>query len=167
MHNGVELILRAAFIGVGATIVIDAWAWVLKRGLGMASLDMGMVGRWLGHLARGKFAHAGIARAAPVRGEQALGWVAHYVIGVVFALALLAFMGLDWARAPSVLPALLFGLLTVLFPFLLMQPAMGAGFAASKTPRPVQARLRSLLTHAVFGVGLYLAACLSAQWSVA
>jgi len=40
-------------------------------------------------------------------------------------------------------------------PFFLMQPGMGAGIATSKTPRPNAARLQSLITHAVFGLGLY------------
>jgi hypothetical protein len=47
-------------------------------------------------------------------------------------------------------------------PFLLMQPALGAGIAAAKTPNPTAARLRSLMTHAVFGLGLYFAARLTA-----
>lgn len=38
-----------------------------------------------------------------------------------------------------------------------MQPGMGAGIAASRTPNPRAARLQSLVTHAVFGLGLYLA----------
>jgi hypothetical protein len=41
-----------------------------------------------------------------------------------------------------------------------MQPGMGAGIAARRTPRPGAARLQSLVTHAVFGFGLYAAATL-------
>jgi len=58
------------------------------------------------------------------------------------------------------LPALAFGLVTTLAPFLVMQPAFGFGIAASKTPKPSQARLKSLMTHTVFGRGLYLWALL-------
>jgi len=39
-----------------------------------------------------------------------------------------------------------------------MQPAMGAGFAASRTPAPMKNRIRSVANHAVFGLGLYLSA---------
>jgi hypothetical protein len=39
-----------------------------------------------------------------------------------------------------------------------MHPGMGAGIAASRTPKPAVARINSLLTHAIFGLGLYLAA---------
>jgi len=37
-----------------------------------------------------------------------------------------------------------------------MQPAFGLGVAAAKTPDPTTARLRSLRTHATYGLGLYL-----------
>jgi hypothetical protein len=38
-----------------------------------------------------------------------------------------------------------------------MQPGMGAGVFASRTPNPVAARLRSLTTHTIFAAGLYAA----------
>ena len=66
---------------------------------------------------------------------------------------------LDWLRAPSFLPAMLLGLATVAAPFLLMQPGMGAGIAASRTPDPATARVRSLVNHGLFALGLYVAGC--------
>jgi hypothetical protein len=53
---------------------------------------------------------------------------------------------------------LLYGIVTVVFPFFILQPSFGLGVAASKTPKPAQARLKSLATHSVFGIGLYLCA---------
>ena len=50
-------------------------------------------------------------------------------------------------------------------PFLLMQPGMGAGIAASRTPRPAIARVHSLLNHLAFGAGLYLSALLLQAFS--
>ncbi|KMN30639.1 membrane protein [Chromobacterium sp. LK1] len=159
-----EWLARGALVGVGATAVMDAWAWLLRRGFGEPSLDYALVGRWIGHWRRGRFRHAGIVRAEPVRGERALGWLAHYLIGVVFALLLLAACGAAWWREPTPGPALLFGLASVAAPFLLMQPAMGAGFFAAKTPQPWVTRRRSLMAHASFGVGLYAAAWVLAPW---
>lgn len=109
-------------------------------------------------IARGRFRHERIATAEPVRGERAIGWTAHYLIGIVFAGALLAICGLAWARQPTLAPALTLGIATVAAPFLLMQPGMGAGIAASRTPQPNSARLQSLITHAISGLGLYAAA---------
>ena len=66
--------------------------------------------------------------------------------------------GLAWIQRPTIGPALIVGIGTVAAPFLLMQPGMGAGIAASRTPRPAAARIQSLVTHAVFGLGLYATA---------
>jgi hypothetical protein len=49
-------------------------------------------------------------------------------------------------------------LLALVAPFFILQPGMGAGVAASKTPNPNAARLRSVLAHTIFGVGLYVSA---------
>ena len=95
-----------------------------------------------------------------MEGEKAIGWAAHYAIGIAFAAAFLAICGLEWAQRPTLAPALAFGVVTVAAPFLLMQPGMGAGVAASRAPRPGAARLQSLLNHTVFGLGLYAAAWL-------
>jgi Protein of unknown function (DUF2938) len=57
---------------------------------------------------------------------------------------------------------LIVGLLTLVAPFFIMQPGMGAGIAASKTPNPNVARRRSVVAHTVFGIGLYGSALLSA-----
>lgn len=154
--------LDALAIGVGATAVMDVWAVALKRFWCIPSLNLAMVGRWLGHLPRGTVTHANIAQAAPVRDEAILGWTAHYVIGVLFAAVLLALAGQEWVRQPTFAPALLAGLVSVAAPFCILQPGMGAGLAASKTPHPGAARLRSLMAHTAFGIGLYLAALL---WS--
>jgi hypothetical protein len=139
---------------------MDAWGLARKRLLGAKAPDYGVVGRWLAYMPRGRFRHDPIAATPPVRGERVIGWTAHYAIGIAFAALLLAIWGLDWARQPTLAPALIVGVATVAAPFLLMQPGMGAGIAASRTPRPSAARLQSLATHTVFGLGLYAAALL-------
>ncbi|WP_046168085.1 DUF2938 domain-containing protein [Chromobacterium vaccinii] len=153
-----SLLPYAVALGIGATLIMDAWALLLKRAFGIPSLDYAMVGRWLGHRPRGHFRHDGIGRSAPIPGEKALGWAAHYLIGMLFAYLLLALCGPAWLARPTLLPALAFGLLSVAAPFLILQPGMGAGIAARNTPNPKAARLRSLSAHAAFGLGLYLAA---------
>jgi Protein of unknown function (DUF2938) len=163
MNAGVEFIVRALLIGIGATAVLDLWSILLKRLFGIPPADWSMVGRWFGHFPRGQFVHDSIRAASPVRGETLIGWIAHYAIGILYAVLLLAIWGLDWARQPTLLPALILALLTLVAPFFIMQPGMGAGIAASRMPNPAQARLRSLLNHGVFGVGLYASAVLAAM----
>jgi Protein of unknown function (DUF2938) len=157
MPEAVEYVLSAVAIGMGATAVMDIWTAARERLLGMAALDYALVGRWLAYLARGRFRHDPIAVSPPVRGERLIGWTAHYLIGIAFAAVLLAIWGLGWVRDPTIGPALIVGVGSVTAPFLLMQPGMGAGIAASRTPRPAAARLHSLVTHGIFGLGLYAA----------
>lgn len=153
-----DYVVGSVLTGAGATALIDMWAIARKRLLGIPSLDYGLVGRWLMHLARGRFRHDRIAASPPMRGERAVGWAAHYMIGIAFAAALLAVWGVGWMRQPTLAPALAIGIVSVAAPFLVLQPGMGAGIAASRTPRPNAARLQTLVTHAIFGLGLYMSA---------
>ena len=155
--------LKAIWIGAGATALADLWAWLLNRVADVPSANWGLVGRWFAYFPRGRFVHESIAKAEPVRGEAVIGWTAHYVIGVAYAALLLLICGLDWARRPTVLPPLVLSLVLLVAPFFIMQPGMGAGIAASKTPRPNAARLRSVMTHTVFGLGLYASALLASR----
>jgi hypothetical protein len=145
-------------VGIGATALMDLWSLVRRRLLGLPLPDYGLVGRWIGHMRHGRFRHDAIGRAAPIRHEAVLGWSAHYLIGIAYAALLPLLWGAAWLREPTAGPALAVGLGTVFAPFLLMQPGMGAGVFASRTPRPAMARFHSVATHAVFGLGLYLAA---------
>lgn len=144
-------------IGAGATLVMDAWLVVLRQ-LGVRTASFGLIGRWVAHIFRGRWVHASIAKAEPVKGEDLLGWVVHYAIGIVFAALLVSITGTGWVQTPTMAPAILFGVITVAAPLLVMQPAMGSGFLASKTPTPFTNCLRSLVNHCVFGAGLYVAA---------
>jgi Protein of unknown function (DUF2938) len=163
MEAEMELVAYTALIGIAATVTMDLWALLLKRAFGVASLDYGLVGRWLGHMPAGRLRHANIATAPAMRGERTIGWVAHYAIGVIFAGLLVAAFGQDWVRQPSPGPAIVVGLVTVTAPFFVMQPCMGFGIAASRRPRPTLMRLRSLMTHVIFGLGLYASAWMLAQ----
>jgi hypothetical protein len=155
--------LTALLIGGGATLLMDMWAAVQKHLFGVPPLNYALLGRWMGHLRLGRFTHDNITAARPIRGEAALGWFAHYAAGVVFAAVLLAVWGIEWAHDPTPGPALLVGVATIAAPFLLLQPGMGAGIAARRTPRPNVSRLRSLIAHISFGIGLYASALISAS----
>lgn len=162
MSERIEFVVRTFLVGAGATIMMDLWALLLRQ-LGVPSLNFAFVGRWLGHLPEGRWVHESIAKAAPIKGELLIGWAAHYSIGISFAALLLSTFGLQWARSPSLLPALVIGILTVAAPLLILQPALGAGIASSKTAAPLLNCLKSVVTHTVYGLGLYLAALATAS----
>lgn len=154
----IKVIFGSIAIGIGANLVMDLWNLFLKRTFRIPSLNYCLLGRWLRHMPGGTFRHASIAAAPQKPFECTVGWIAHYTIGVIFALVFVALTSGDWLAQPTLLPALMYGIATVVFPFFIMQPAFGLGIAASKTPKPTQARLKSLVTHSVFGVGMYVCA---------
>jgi len=161
-----NIVVNSIAIGIGATVVMDIWALMLQRIFGIAQLNYALVGRWLVYMRKGIFHHENIGAAKPVAAELIVGWAAHYLTGVVFAAALIMFIGRGWLSDPSIMPAIVFGLLTVCFPFFIMQPSMGMGIAASKKPNSSVARFRSLLAHFIFGLGLYFSAELTSSFLI-
>ncbi|MAU01226.1 MAG: hypothetical protein CL608_29125 [Anaerolineaceae bacterium] len=154
-HFGLTLI-HALLIGFGATLTFDLWGLLLKHAFKVAPSNICLVGRWLRYMPEGVFKHANLVSAPPKRAECTVGWLAHYTIGVTFAAVFVALVGRNWLQQPTLFPAMLFGIVTVFAPFFIMQPSFGLGIAAAKTPNPAQARFRSLMNHAAFGLGLYL-----------
>jgi hypothetical protein len=158
LGDALELAFSVALIGLGATLLLDMWSLLLKIGLGLPFPNYAVIGRWIGNFPRGQFAHASMAKARAVAGEAIIGWTAHYVIGILYATLFVVLAGERWLIAPSVLPAIAFGIATLVAPFFILQPAMGAGVASAKAPNPNAARLRSFAAHSIFGFGLYLTA---------
>lgn len=157
------MISQAIFIGLTATAVMDLVALVKKRVFRIPSLDYALVGRWIGHIPRGRLLHEDIKQASNITGEAAIGWAIHYLIGILFAAIFLGLNGGTGDGVQGLLAAVLFGAATVLAPFLLLQPAMGLGIAARHAPLPWKARMRSLSTHILFGFGLWLGVLIASR----
>lgn len=163
----ISLPAAAIVIGVFATALIDFWGWLMSRFAGIPMTRWGMAGRWLIGIMRGRWRLDGTDPRAPTGFERALGWAFHYSVGIAYGAALLWLAGPDYLRAPSFLPALAVGLVTVTAGWFIMMPGMGAGVFASRTPSPWAVRLRSIVTHVIFGIGLFLPALLIARFAAA
>lgn len=146
------------FVGIAATLFIDLYAFLLAKVFKVPSLNFCLVGRWGLRLLDGKFMHQNIA-ASPVKHfECVFGWCLHYFIGVLFSFLFILLVGIAWLEQPTLIAACIFGLASVSMPFFVVQPALGMGIMATKSANPFQARLKSSVTHLLFGVGLYLSA---------
>ncbi|MCW5863647.1 MAG: DUF2938 domain-containing protein [Anaerolineae bacterium] len=155
-----DFFIKAILIGLGATLTFDLGGQLLKVAFQIPPSNICLIGRWFRTMPEGQLRHANIASSPPKRAECAIGWIAHYLIGITLAVVFVALAGDNWLQQPTLLPAVVFGVVTVLAPLAIMQPLFGLGFAASKTPNPAQARVRSLMNHTAFGVGLYVFAWL-------
>ena len=148
--------VSAILMGLGATLTFDLWGLLLKYAFKIPPSNICLVGRWLRTMPEGIFMHANIVAAPRKRAECGVGWLAHYLIGISFAIVFVTGVGNSWLQRPALLPALTFGVVTALAPFLIMQPAFGLGIAAAKTTNRWQARVRTLMNHLAFGLGLYV-----------
>ena len=143
-------------MGIVATLATDLWQRLLNAIAGLPPANWGLIGRWVAWFPRGVFIHRPISATASVRGEIIIGWVFHYAVGIVYAGLYLAIMRLG--SGPTLVSAVTFGLVLLVAPWFVMQPALGLGFMASNTPKPAVIRVVNVSVHAVFGVGLWLGA---------
>lgn len=161
-----DMIIHALILGIIATIAMDLIAIFQKRAFGIPSLNYAMVGRWLGHIPKGRVIHRPITQSAPIAAEAAIGWAAHYLIGVGFAAVYLGSRTAVGSTGLGPMAPILFGAATVAAPFFLLQPALGAGIAARRTPNPWIARMRSLIAHITFGIGLWIGTLILSQFDL-
>jgi hypothetical protein len=150
-----EQALRALAMGLTATVAIDVWATFANRALGWPRTNWGMVGRWIGHMREGQFTHISISSSPSISHELIVGWTFHYLVGCIYAALYLMYVDAVQMGKPTLVSAVLFGLATVLSPWLLMQPGLGLGICASRAPRPNLVRLQNLIIHILFGLVLY------------
>lgn len=151
--------ITALFIGIIATATLDLWVMVLKQVIGLTPTNWAMVGRWVGNLSRGELRHRDIQKARAVPHELWVGWSTHYLVGIGYALGYLL-LGQALAIQVSLLTAVAFGIVTVLAPWLILQPGLGMGYFAFGAPNPRRTRVINIMNHAVFGAALYLGWCL-------
>ena len=149
------ILLSGILIGAGATLAMDVWALILNRLFGVPLPNWANVGRWFWHLRSGKVFHDNIGSAGPHPNERAMGWFAHYAVGIAYGVFFLMIVGTKWLSDPSFLPAWIFAILTISAGWFLLQPGMGLGWAASKTPAPWKVRGLGLLAHTSFGLGMW------------
>ena len=149
-------IWRAVVIGVLSTLSMDLLTGVSTWLRLVSPLPPNLVGRWFASVARVQPFHANIARSSPVNHELLLALPVHYAIGTVLAaLFVWAISELGWPHGLG--GSLAFGLCTSILPWLLMFPAMGYGFFGANGPEGTRLFISSLISHAFFGVGLWMA----------
>src|SRR6516164_7654000 len=90
LREGFEIITA----GIVATLATDLWLRLLQTIVGISVANWGLVGRWVAWIPRGVFIHRPITATPQVRGETAIGWVFHYVVGIAYAALYLAIMKL-------------------------------------------------------------------------
>ena len=99
----------------------------MSGALWVPATNWAMVGRWFGNMAHGQFVQVATSEAAPFKGELAIGWIAHYAIGICYGLLLLALCGKVWLERPTLLPPMILAWVLLVAPYLIMDAGDGNG----------------------------------------
>jgi len=144
-------------MGVWATFYMDFLArFVVKLKIVRATIGPEIVGRWTLYMFRGKFVHEDIYQTPVLKNEKPAALISHYLIGIVLA-GIYLFLELKVPAIRDQLWApLIFGIATILLPWLWLYPSMGIGFLASKSPNKSDCIIFSSINHTNFGIGMVI-----------
>ncbi len=153
--NLIQKILVIVIIGLLANLFYDLYNVVLLFLYGV-SLDWHLIGRWVLHILHGDFIFRHIPQSDAMTGEKIFGWAIHYATAIVYAAIFVILIQYVFKSKYIFIKALIFTWICMLIPFLILKPAMGAGYFGSLTPNQAKSILMTFSFHSVFGIGLYL-----------
>ena len=114
------------------------------------------LGRWVLGIFDGHFVHKNIAGSNPIRNEVLVGWAFHYFTGSIVALTYPPFyLAFNVPiQGNHIVYSLLWGLATVLIPWLILFPGFGWGFFGVRAPSNVRSFISPMVEHLFYGLGL-------------
>lgn len=157
-------LLRILVAGWAGATAADIGRAIYQWITGFPPVNWSITGRWFLMVLQGQPYVPDIGTAPSLPHELIAGHVAYYTISVVFAGIYLTLLKL-MRREPTLWNGLIFGWVTLAFPFLLQMPLMGMGVLASATATPGLIIGRTLVHHSSFGLGLALGAMVMGRLS--
>ena len=148
--------LQILIVGVGACFVFDVWQRIFQRFTAIPPSDWAIVGRWaIGLVTSGHLIVHDLELRPNRRNELGVGWLVHYSIAVVYAAIYMLLMRAN-ILAAEFADGLLFGVVSVVVPWLFFLPCLGKGIMGRLTPNPPLVCSLALMMHSIFGVAIGL-----------
>ncbi len=148
--------LQIVIVGVGACVVFDVWQRIFHWFTSIPPSNWAIVGRWtIGLLTGGQLMVRDIELRPKRRNELGVGWFVHYCIAVVYATTYMFLMRAN-ILAAEFADGLLFGVVSVVVPWLFFLPCLGKGIMGRLTPNPLLVCAMALMMHSIFGVAIGL-----------
>lgn len=157
-----SLLLRILVTGLAGATAADIGRTVYQWATGFPPVNWSITGRWFLMVLQGHPYVPDIGTAPSLPHELIAGHAAYYTISVAFAAVYLMLLRLT-SRGPTLWSGLIFGWVTMAFPFLVQMPLMGMGVLASATATPWLIIGRTLVHHSSFGLGLAIGAMVTGR----
>ena len=149
-------IVNGLITGIIATFLFDAFQYSLSYAYNIDKPKWNLAGRYFLGLKEKKYIRLDLANENEISNELIFGLVGHYLIGSIFGLSYVI-INIIMLSDPSLLLAIFIGFITVLGGWCIMMPfAYNIGFFACKKNKQTQLMVQNLISHFIFGIGLFL-----------
>ena len=149
-------IIDGIISGIVATMLFDAFQISLSYAYNINKSRWDLVGRYFFGFVDKIYIREDLESDKPVKNELLIGYIAHYLIGIIYGIIYVT-INILFFNEPSLILAILFGFITVLGGWCIMMPyAFNLGFFASKKEERFQILTQNLIVHFIFGIGLYM-----------
>ena len=148
--------LQIVIVGVGACVVFDIWQRIFHWLTAIPPSNWALVGRWtIVLLTSGQLIVRDLELRPNRQNELGVGWLVHYSIAVAYAAIFMVLMRAN-ILAAEFADGLLFGVVSVIVPWLFFLPCLGKGIMGRLTPNPLLVCTLALMMHSIFGVAIGL-----------
>ena len=148
-------LLEVIFMGIFATFIMDLFAkFIVKLKIVRPPIEPHIPGRWVLYMLRGKLSHEDIHQSTALKNENPAALISHYFIGIVLMGIYLFLESTVPAIRSHLWMPLVFGVSTVLLPWLWLYPSIGIGLLASKAKKQSNYLIFSTINHLNFGIGM-------------
>lgn len=148
-------IINILITGIIATFIFDIFHISLSYAYSINKSRWNLIGRYFVGLFYGKYIQEDLENENEINYELFIGYIIHYIIGIIFAFFYIT-LNLLLFEQPSIILALIVGLLTVLGGWCILMPfAFNIGYFAMKQDNQKKLLVQNLIAHFIFGIGLY------------
>ena len=149
-------IVQGLISGLVATIIFDLFNHSLNYAYNINKPKWFLLGRYFIGFKKGEYFRENIEEDDEVKNEVIWGYFIHYLIGIIYGI-FYVFFNLLFFDYPSLLVAYFFGFCTVLGAWCFLIPfAYNLGFFASKSDQQFKLLAQNLISHFIFGTGLFI-----------
>ena len=146
----VELIL----IGIGSCVIFDLWQRIYQRFTSIPPSNWAIVGRWfIGLISNGRLMANQLSEEPEEKHETTVGWIVHYGVGIFYAYVFAVLVQFQLVK-PTIIDGFIFGVASVVVPWLFFMPALGIGILANRAPNPRLECALALMMHSIFGLSV-------------
>ena len=149
-----NLFLTGIIAGILGTLIMDSLNHLFARAGMLSKIDIGMIGRMSSGWIHGNFSYSHPSELKQVTNEILYGYIAHYAIGVGFAIMYVYSWNFLIGGPISPMWAFAYGIATTVGSLFLIYPSMGLGILGRYSAEGIKAPLSSLANHTFYGVGL-------------